>query len=77
MALCVVVDSVTGSLVPVSPQPAEMSGCLGVVLSGSEVMASAQFDASAFSLGFEGGLLLFAVGCGIGLIINAVRKIRI
>ena len=73
--ICVSVDS-SGYVVSLPQQPADYSTCSAVLVSGDELHGFAQFDADAFAVGFKGVLLLFAVGAGVGLIINVLRRAR-
>lgn len=72
--ICVEFDS--GLLRIVEPQPANVSACPFVISSG-DALAPWAFESEAFALGVGGVLLMFAVGAGIGIVINALRKVRI
>lgn len=60
--------------------------CVGVVLAGFALLSHAQtcdpvileipWDSTAFEYAVGGGLLMFATGFGVGLVLNAVRKMR-
>ncbi len=79
MALCYLVQA-GGTLVSSSVDPSQCSGF--VALSAAEYTAflsnSLNFgwDSDAFNAAVSGGFTLFAVGFGVGLIINQVRKMR-
>lgn len=83
MAICTSLALVSGVQV-LSPTAVDPSVCSGpVVLSSTEYVnwtaqiAAFGWDSGLFEKTWQGGLLIFATGFGVGLLISLVRKFRI
>jgi hypothetical protein len=78
MALCAAIQSGYVAL----QSGTDPAACPGPVLLSSTEYAtfqtlSAGFDPYAFGYAFAGGLLMFGIGFGIGMVISQIRKLRI
>ncbi|NMG32341.1 hypothetical protein [Aromatoleum evansii] len=51
--------------------------CEFMAVTPSALYSIEEFDSEAFSYGVMGTLLMFAVGAGIGLLINVLRRARV
>lgn len=77
---CASIDT-NGFLVVVNPPPSDLTTCQALLFTGQEkssldLLLLGGFDSEAALLAFTGGLLLFAVGLGVGAVVAQIRRLN-